>query len=601
MQKITSKILFFLGQKSFRSILVVSFITVSILPILLLQFISNIRMSSNLRDSVNQLSIVNAEQMRTNLELSLDAYDDILYQLYTNDDLITYVQNIEDGIGSALNLNQLNRILGQMCYAKDNIEAVTVITPSGTAMFYDRLKASSLYSSWLDTYEIPIDEILALGMEDYQTKLLPTQFAARQGSTSNYLFHMVHRIIDHKDVNREVGVVVLSINETLLHGICSQDDSASFYFIVDEYDRVISYPNKERIGCVTLGEEKSTSADSAKELFKPMLEEDGSWGEYFSLYMVETTTGWRAVGVMDQSGVYQDISTQAFTMLMVGLLIVVVTGLLIFTITSLLSRSMNRFEAVMKKAEAGDLTAYVDRSDTFSREMSTIAGTFNDMMRQINILVDETREATSRQKDAEIRALEAQINPHFLYNILDTINWVAIDNDQLEVSRMITVLARILRYSIDNSNAIVPLRQEVEWLRQYMYLQRMRSKNSFEYSVDVDDVLLDFPIHKLLFQPFIENAIVHGFSGAESSNILMVSIKKTDRVEIRIHDNGRGMDKATLERAQNEELQADGHLGMANAIGRIRMYYGDKADISVDSIVNTGTTVTIELDFEEGE
>ena len=142
-------------------------------------------------------------------------------------------------------------------------------------------------------------------------------------------------------------------------------------------------------------------------------------------------------------------------------------------------------------------------------EMETITDQFNRMMGQMNKLVEEVKMVSARQKDAEITALEAQINPHFLYNTLDTINWMAINADQYEISSAIGALARILRYGIDKSNSIVTLREEMEWLQQYIFLQQTRLKNTFSYE-PVSYTHLDV-YKRQVYMPSIISPLIMGY------------------------------------------------------------------------------------------
>ena len=222
------------------------------------------------------------------------------------------------------------------------------------------------------------------------------------------------------------------------------------------------------------------------------------------------------------------------------------------------------------------------------------------MLQRIAALIDEVRQVGAQQKDAEIKALEAEINPHFLYNILDSVNWMAIDREEYEISQMISSLAKILRYSINNSNEVVPLKDEVEWLRQYIYLQQVRFKDSFDYLIDVDDSLLELPVHKLILQPFVENAIRHGFKDSTRRNILRISAKEENGVLLSIQDNGCGIQADKLDAILERTSEEKDHIGIANVIDRIQMYYGDSAEIQVMSEWMVGTTITIYLRPEGG-
>lgn len=199
--------------------------------------------------------------------------------------------------------------------------------------------------------------------------------------------------------------------------------------------------------------------------------------------------------------------------------------------------------------------------------------------------------------------MEAQINPHFLYNTLDTINWMAIDRDEYEISNMIAVLAGILRYGISDSNGVVKIKEEVDWLKQYIFLQQTRLKNSFECRINVEPEIMGLPIHKLLLQPFIENAILHGFEGVERKHCLSVDMgRDRDCIRIKIADNGRGMPGQMAQEINAgifRKTDDKNHIGMENAITRIRMYYGEEAKVMLDSQSGQGTLVQIWIPYEE--
>ena len=202
-------------------------------------------------------------------------------------------------------------------------------------------------------------------------------------------------------------------------------------------------------------------------------------------------------------------------------------------------------------------------------------------------------------KDIEFQALQAQINPHFLYNVLDTINWMAIDRDEYDISNAIGALATILRYAIVNSNAEVTVRDELEWLKKYVYLQQFRLKNQFTCVIDADADVMEDRIHKLLLQPFVENAIIHGFEGKQSEACLKISVKEEDqRLAVYISDNGKGMEADMVEQFNREmfgKRQTGHHIGMENAITRLHMYYGEAGEIHIVSAPGEGATICIRI------
>ena len=172
---------------------------------------------------------------------------------------------------------------------------------------------------------------------------------------------------------------------------------------------------------------------------------------------------------------------------------------------------------------------------------------------------------------------------------------MAIDRDEYEISNMIGTLAYILRYGISNSNGMVKIKEEVDWLKQYIFLQQTKMKNAFECHINVEPEIMACNIHKLLLQPFIENAILHGFEGVDRKYVLQVDMgREGDFVKIRIKDNGCGIPEKMVEEMNGgifRKTDDKNHIGMENAITRIYMYYGNRARVDIESRMGEGTVV----------
>jgi two-component system sensor histidine kinase YesM len=586
----------FLQTKSLRSILIFSFIFVSAIPIIFLQVVSYRKMAVNFEENINRLSQINVNQTRNNLEQIVSSYEDLLYQLYTDDNLISGLKEIDaDAELIPLNMPTMRNILRSMIYAKEEVESITIISRGGNVVFYDRISGSYTDSSWLGENGLTETTVFDFGIEDFQTKIIPTH-AVHDRTESHYLFHLTHRMIDYRNINEEIGVVVLTLNENLLYATSNAETTeSSFAFIVDDTGLIISHPDKNKIATREKGY-------------------DDVPGKYTGVYMSDAIGNWKIISVIDQSSFYEESSLQMRSFLFVGIFLLLLTSFIIITVTILLSRSINTVTSAMKQAEDGNLNVSIKANKIFPQEIQTIAKDFNAMMEQTSHLVEEIKTVSIKQRDTEIKALEAQINPHFLYNILDSISWMALEKNEFEISGMIVSLAKILRYSINKSNKIVSLRDEVDWLKQYIHLQQIRYKNSFDYIVDVDESLLDMKIHKMILQPFIENAINHGLKNREGKerNILHIAIWQDNETCIKIQDNGKGIEAELLQKIQrfaeqcfastenkNEVNEMENNkIGMENAMRRIAMYYGEAASVQVDSKIDEGTTVIIKLKRE---
>lgn len=597
-------------SRSFKYKLIFSFVVVSIIPLLLMQATAYYNITSTMRENTKQLTNMNLTQTSKSLDATLSIYDNLLYQLYTNDDIVKLVEDINEEKDVALKINQLRRLLHSFSNAKDGIKSITIITPSGKAIFYDKITASTLNSSWLNKDGYNKQAIYTKINDNNETNditILPTKFIGKIGGKDYYLFHIGHSIINYMDVNKDIGVIIISIDEKVIDEACNDTRSDaknekvnSLNFILDREDNIITFTDKTLIGeniNSYVGENKENSDMQYIDLIKGTNKIDYEYVIINTLF--DKATGWTIVNVADQRYLFEKIYAQQRMMIIVGLLaILVLVGIIIY-ITNRLSGSIGRVLNAMKIVEGGELSARVEVDDSIPQEILMIAVRFNKMIARLQELMEEVKAVTFKQKEAEIRALEAQINPHFLYNTLDCINWMAIDHNEYEVSNMINSLAKILRYSIDKSNTLVYVHEEIEWLKQYIYLQQTRMKYAFDYKIDVDEQVLYYKVHKLLFQPFVENSIIHGFEGMKQGGILEVTVRDNEKnIFVVLSDNGKGMLQNIVKKLNNNLIEIDNqdsHIGIENVKERLSMYYGSDADVKIESTEGNGTTVSIQI------
>ncbi len=596
------------GRKkaSLKRQLLLAFVVTSIIPIILVNLFSYSNTSSIVRDNVRELTHSNLLRTKSSLEVWLESYEDILFQLYSDDEIVRLTDKINQGEDIALSKNQLRRTLQGLFYTKEYIKCISIITENGTEVFYDSLTGSSTRNSWMDTATVPAEEMYDEISSDNDTHIFSTQQAVKLRADPYYLFHLGHRLIDYRDVDKQLGVVIVSVDEELLSSVCrEQEEQNRFNFIVDREGNLVSYPEQRLLTSRIISwEEDPKSRSEQYERF--LMSQERFKKQHISVDLVyDDSFGWDIVNVSSQEEIISRINSQqqaAVTALGISL------GALAVVILILIRRlggSLQKVVVVMKEAGRGDLDARVDLTDTKSGEAETIAQEFNHMMEKLSRSLEKEREAGERQRQAEIAALEAQINPHFLYNTLDTINWMAIDKDEYEISNSISALAHILRYGIDNSNGIVTLREEIEWLKKYLFLQQTRLKNTFQCEIHVQPELMDRGIHKLLLQPFVENAILHGFEGVKRTHFLSVTVSaKEGRIAVEIYDNGKGISQEMV-REMNQgkfpQSRQKNHIGMENAMNRIQMYYGEEGKVEIESQEGEWTKVLILIPMEEGE
>ena len=221
-----------------------------------------------------------------------------------------------------------------------------------------------------------------------------------------------------------------------------------------------------------------------------------------------------------------------------------------------------------------------------SIEIQKISEGFNDMTERIYHLIGQVKQSALEQKNAEISALEAQIDPHFLYNILDTINWKAIENEQYEISEMLVALAEILRYAINDAGELTTIEAEKVWLEKYILLQQEKLGEKIELIFKIPEELETYKIHKMLLQPFVENAIKYSFRGCKGEHRLTIEAAKAEE-KVRLKE-------------LNEGTKIKNHLGISNVRKRLELYYGEDTAVYFENILSGGVKVHLFIPIQGG-
>ena len=320
--------------------------------------------------------------------------------------------------------------------------------------------------------------------------------------------------------------------------------------------------------------------------------------EGYSVVKKESSvTGW-TVYVYEPRKLVLRSANSMITMIVVAFVVAVAgaAAASIFT-TGFITRRINKLKNSMAKVENGDFDAVINTQD--KDEIGDLIHSFNSMTTQIKNLITQVYEGRISQKESEMRALRAQINPHFLYNSLSLINWKAIEYEQEDISEITLALSNYYRTSLNKGKNILSFEQELSNMQSYLKIQQIMHDNSFDVVINVSEEVMPCESLNLILQPLVENAIDHGIDLlTDRKGIITVEAKmQTDEegkklVCVTVSDNGVGMDKET---AQNFlTVQSKGY-GARNVNDRIRLYYGESYHLEVQSIPDEGTTITIKF------
>ncbi|WP_246608388.1 cache domain-containing sensor histidine kinase [Paenibacillus agaridevorans] len=302
---------------------------------------------------------------------------------------------------------------------------------------------------------------------------------------------------------------------------------------------------------------------------------------------------WTMTTIQSRAGVLKDLVYVQWLIAGVALAAFFVTMLISGAFSRYLLRPLQELMKVMKRVENNDLTARFESAS--GDEFGQVGLRFNRMLEQIVVLIDEVTEAQTHKRSAEIKALSAQMDPHFLYNTLNTIYW-KLKLKQIEPSQqMVMSLSRLFQLGLNNGREITTLSKELEHVRQYLELQLSCYEDLFTYEIHVrEPELLALSVPRILLQPLTENSIMHGFRDMKNGGLIEIEIiGEEDRWMLVVRDNGNGMEEDQVHALFLQESRKG--YAVSNLIRRLQLYYGDGATLHVNSAPERGTEIVISL------
>ncbi|MCR5269297.1 MAG: sensor histidine kinase [Lachnospiraceae bacterium] len=390
------------------------------------------------------------------------------------------------------------------------------------------------------------------------------------------------------------GVLLVDMNFSAIEQMFSKvnEKSSGYVYLMDRNGEIIYHPKQKAIysGLVSENNLKATEY------------EDGDHTEIFNgverSVIVKTVgyTGWKIVSVTPTKELTLSMAqTRIFTLISLTITIFLVLFGNIF-ISTRVTDPLRRLDESVRKLEEGNL----DVDDIYiggSHEIMHLGRTINSMVTQMRKLMDDMVKEQRDKRRSELDALQSQINPHFLYNTLDSVVWMIESERYKDAITTVTALATLFRISLSRGDNIIPIRDEIVHAQNYLNIQKVRYKNKFTSSIEIDPAIEDCCTIKLIVQPLLENAIYYGAMD-EDSEISVKGYEKDGDIFIEVSDNGMGMPEDVLENLLKEKSKTRGRgsgIGLWNVNQRIQLYFKGDYGLSLKSELDEGTTVTIHL------
>ncbi|MDQ6422447.1 sensor histidine kinase [Paenibacillus sp. LHD-117] len=397
-----------------------------------------------------------------------------------------------------------------------------------------------------------------------------------------------------RDGGRKLGVFLVDLNFSVMNDMLKdiQLGQRGYLFIVDAGGQIVYHPQQQLV----YSNLKSEMIDKVLEVRNGTFTSDEGSGS--RMYTVrDSEFGWKIVGVSYVNELVANQHTLRLSFIILGLICIVIAIMISVILSQRISRPIKQLEQYMKEVEKGNFDIHVPVPRTI--EIGRLARTFNIMVGKIKELMEQVVLNQEQKRKSEINALQAQINPHFLYNTLDSIVWMAESNKSKEVVVMTSALARLLRASISKGEELVPIATEIEHIANYLKIQKMRYSDKLDYRIDIHDSVRHFQTIKVILQPIVENAIYHGIKMRRGPGCVTIRSEESDSdVLLIVEDDGRGMDEETCRTIMSPAAagRAQGRgVGVRNVHERLQLYYGAEYGLSYSSTLGVGTKVTIRL------
>jgi two-component system sensor histidine kinase YesM len=410
-----------------------------------------------------------------------------------------------------------------------------------------------------------------------------------------YIIPLIRTIKDPMDFSHVAGMLAVDMPERLLSSVLETVQFASDNIAVyDGVGTILSDPDKEKIG-------KAMDSELWQKLSgqNEGIIEDIAKNEYF-IYKTITNSDWKVVAripmeqITSNNEKYTNIST----------LIIIISCLLLFMITvisifaAITEGTVRKIRNIGIMIQKEGIDTDIGGSAPGKGFIIGLESSVGRLIRTMKHLMEETYSANAREREAQLRALQAQINPHFLYNTLDTINWMAVRRDADEISTIVNSLAQYFRLSLNKGKDAVTVEDEINLARAYLEIQKNRFDDIFEYEIDVQTDILNCTIPKLSLQPIIENALLHGIQQLKDKRgLLRVEGNKTEEgYRIVVIDNGIGIGEAQLASLLSKGIYKESQsYGLFNVNERIKLYFGHHSGVFIESRLHEGTLVEIRV------
>ncbi|NIK79909.1 two-component system sensor histidine kinase YesM [Paenibacillus castaneae] len=599
---------FQLNNWTIRYKLIFHFLLISILPASAIALLMGLTVNGIMEKQVNEHTL----QLIGNVNKSLNSYagniQNISYFISMNQDVQAFLKKGDAAIKGEHEQYRLSKFMQSFTALNSEVAGIIVVDDNGQYFsndMYARSERSLTEESW---YREAVQAKGIFKMIGHPSNRNVTTHANYKDSE----VVSVVRAIQDPDTQKTQGVVLIDLKLRVIAETVRDVrlGKTGYLMVINDDGESIYAPRNSKVGSIDmelLGRQSSGTFSQTV---------DGR--ELQFIFQKSPFTNWTTVGVFDVQDSVQGIKD--FNLYLVIFIFVVCTlGIAAsYFLSHSISRPISQLSSFMRKVEDGNMHIRIPEQRV--DEVGMLGRSFNKMLSQMTLLIAQVWEEQQLKREAELRSLQAHIQPHFLYNTLDTIQWLARKDGAQEAAEVVEALSKLFRIGLSKGHEMIPIHDEFEHIRSYLKIQKTRYKDKLNYSIQVDESCGDALVLKLILQPVVENAIYHGIKERRGPGMIAIRAGlNVDTVEIVIEDDGVGMPEERLASlravlasvpaaaaASAGESEASGleqtaaaaggqnaSYGLRNVQERIRLSFGEPYGLEIESVQKRGTTVTI--------
>ncbi len=590
-----------------QSSLIQSFAILIVFTIVLLGGVSIYFFKKTLVGTTEQNTMQLVSQLNRVIDTYIAYMDDIALVLVNNADVRAY---IESPLASPEPIRRrIEQFLGSVKTVRKDIDGIFLLPSARPGIAVGPEARNSLILAASPGAAINPDFDFLERYGSYADELESRKVVVTSTHVENVLddrYTWVISLLRRLKIGDREGYVMVDLNYAIIKDLCRDIrlGKSGYVFIIDHGGDIVYHPLQQLV----YGGLKSEDIAGILRLQGGYLPDKVDGREILYTAADSSQTGWTVVAVSYMDELFAGFREAEYSFVMLALFCVFVATAVASLISMRISQPIESLRKSMQQVEGGVFD--IDISVNCSNEVSQLAYDCNIALKTVRELLEQNRKDGELKRVLELRALQAQINPHFLYNTLEAINWKAKINKVEEISDMVSALSTIIEANLNRNNeTFISVSKEAEYIENYNFLIRKRFGSKIRFTMAIEDAAMNHPIPKLLVQPIIENAIYHGLEMKKGGGSVEISITKEEELlVIRVSDDGLGIEEERLR--ELKELMADnsfitegsagaGHssskIGVINVHRRIQLLYGEEYGLDIASEPGNGTTVTIRI------